>query len=405
MAPLNETTLELPGGGTAGKDHAALALLPFAAGDGEPGPRTVTYQITVDERIRRISVTLVAGESGCLPTATDQLVFLGLLQLAAHSADPGGWLEFRRTDLFDLLGWSHRNDTWDFLRSSLRRLHELTIRTHTELLSRSGRPYGSGEEGAHLIDRYRLGSARSAVCRVLWGDLVREGFALGDLKRLDWSLCLRLGSPTAIQLYRLLDRVTLSGAASWDVGWRNLAHALGFSDRYDRPAKFRDKLQPHLERLAEQGVLESYDYARGGDFTFHLRHPLRKALRQVLVDEFGLYEATARQLLAAHDEAAVMTQCDCLVHGDRRHVKDRPAYLAAAIRDGYPLAYPPHDPLHFQALWGTLRHSQQQAYHQAALGLLGRAYSLLDAPEDPTTWQVETRAVARFLANHAPAAG
>jgi hypothetical protein len=251
-----------------------------------------------------------------------------------------------------------------------------------------------------LIDRAHIASGRDAECELKWGDLVLEGFRLGDFKRLDWDLILALGNPLTAQLYRLLDRVTLSGHQQWQVDWQSLGAALGMSiGSYARPAKLRQVLAPHFEALEAKGVLDGVDYRRGGTFVFHVRNYLRVQIRKVLED-LGVYERAAIQVLSAHDETVIMAQCDCLVHGSRGRPKSSGGFLVEAIRSNYELQYPPEEAESFRAIWEMLSEPERRLYHQAGITLCGVGESLFETNPDPTAWGIEMRAVVRFMITH-----
>lgn len=386
-------------------DHAALALLPFTVASHDQTastePITLAYQVEVDGKLQRTSVTLDPGRSTPLPTHGDQLVFLALLQLSLRDATPHDVLSFRRREVFDLLGWGTRGDYYDRFRQALQRLTALTITLQSELVSRNGRPYSRQDEAAHVIDRFRINRGHDADCSVAWGHLVREGFRLGDFKRLDWELLLALGNPLTMQLYRLLDRVTLGGHQRWEVGWKPLASALGMrAEAYSRPARFRQVLDPHLKTLAEQGVVDSVDYLRGGRFVFHVRNYLRAKLREVLTERFGVYPDAARQLVAGYDETTIMAQADCLQHGARPRPESPGGYLVKAVQESFELRYSDDEPEAFAALWGMLSAAEREGHHEAALLLCGAGDDLFATNPDPTAWPTEFRAVARFMVAH-----
>jgi hypothetical protein len=392
----NSETAVIP---MVGRDHAALAILPFTVASGGTEPVHVSYQIVVDERIRRVDVTLDTNRSVRLPLPSDQTVFLGLLQLSMRTEGGTNRLAFSRRALFDLLQWSDRHDGYTRLRESLQRLTALTITTHAEMLSRDGRPYRQRDQAVHLIDRYDLGNGYDAECLVVWGDIVNEGFALGDFKRLDWDLLLSLGNPTAMQLYRLLDRVILSGKEQWDIGWRPLAAALGMkAESYSRPARFREVVQPHIDKLLECGVIDGCNYARGGQFVFFVRNYLRAQLRQALLEQ-GVFEEEARKLVSGFDETTIMAQVDCLQHGSRPSAAKPGGYLSAAIRGAYELRYPDTDLELFAGIWDILSSDERDAYHAAGLRLCGDN-NLFNASDDTTAWEPEFRAVVRFMVRH-----
>lgn len=390
----DENALLLPPGG--GQDHAALAILPFTVADGDQAPQTFSYQMPVDGKIRRVDVTLEAVNDK-LPGHHDQHVFLALLQLALRSADePTHRMAFRKVELIDLLGLPRRGDSYRRIRDSLNRLSAVRITIRSAMLARDGREYHKEERATHIIDSYRVSSRRDADCWIEWGHVVREAFRLGDFKRLDWHTVLALGNPLTAQIYRVLDRVTMSGEERWEIGWKPLASALGMrADAYSRPARFRQVLEPHLESLMEQGVIDSYDYQRGGTFVFHVRNYLRAQLRKVL-EQLGVYAEAARQLVAGHDETVVMSRTDCHQHGQNGG-KLGPGALVSAIREVWDLRYPDDEPQAFLVLWEHLSELERQAFQAAGLKLCGVGESLFDTRRDPTAWSLEMRAVVRFM--------
>jgi hypothetical protein len=400
---LQRATACLPA--VAGRDYAALAVLPFTLALREPtkshGPINADFTITVDGKPRRISTTLIPGESGVLPVHADQMVHLALLQLAIQRHDVRDTLVFRRMEVFSLLRWPNRGWSYDRLEQSLRRLAGLTIEIKSSLVSRDGREYHKSTHLSHVIDSVYIGSGRDAECRVRWGDLVLEAFRLGDFKSLDWDLIIALGNPLTAQLYRVIDRATLSGQTQWEIDWQSLAIALGMSaDGCARPARLRQRLEPHFETLKAHGVIEDVRYRRGGQFVFEVRNYLRARLRQVLEERFEVYGEAARQLLAGYDEVQIMLQCDCLYHGARPKPQSPGGYLVEAVRQGYELRYAADEPETFLAIWGLLSEGERQAYHRAGIKLLGVGEDLFETRGDPSAWSQAMRAVVRFLVCH-----
>jgi len=380
-----------------GRDHAALALLPLTVASPSGGCEAVErgFSLTVDGKPRRVSVTLQPGTEG-LPTHGDGMVYLALLQLAMRD-EKYQRVEFTRSELLEVLAWHANGANYDRLRTALERLHALRIVVNAAMVARNGREYQRSQDAAHLIDRYHIAEQPGAVCWLEWGGLVREAFALADFKRLDWDMVKALGNPLTAQLYRLLDRVTLSGEPTWSIGWRPLAGLLGMShEGYARPARFRQKLDPHLDRLIEQGVLASYEYGRGGVFTFHMRNYLRGQLRGVLVS-LGVYDEAARQLVAGYDEVRIICQCDCLRFGNRQSPEKPAGFLVEAVRKDYPLSYDDQEAPSFAATWDLLMAGERDAYHRAGLQIVGGPDGLFDVQDEPAEWNQVLRAVVRFL--------
>lgn len=388
-----------------GHDHASLALMPFVASRDQSdrgGSARFAYQVQVDEKVRRIAYTLEAGENGQLPTQYDQPVLLAMFQLwlgdAGHASSPR--ITFRRRQVLDLLGWPDNGQSYRRLTSALDRLTQLTIKVDTALVARDGREYGRGHGAFNLIDSYWLGAAREVACWLQWGSLVQQAQVIGDLKKLDWGLMMSLGDPVAAQLYRVLDRVTLAGNSTWTVTWQTLAQLVGMRpEAYDKPNRFRTRLEPRFEQLIKAGAVDRVDYERGGKFTFHVRNYLRAQLRGVLAG-FGVYDEVARQLVAGFDELRVITQCDCLQHGSRPRPNSLGGFLTEAIRTDYPLAYAADEPEAFVALQELYGRDELECYHRAGLRVCGLADDLFASQRDARAWPLELRATVRFLMTH-----
>lgn len=384
-----------------GFDHASLALIPFTMALHKPGERSPSMAIDeileVGDQRRRVSVELHTEDGKALPYAGDHKTYLSLLQLSLREEEPSRELVFDRVDLFDLLGWARHGRSYRNLEASLDRLHAVRIVLRRSLIARNGQEYSRRTHGSHLIDTYDISDARAGGrCSIKWGDIVMEAFRLGDLKSLDWELLNALGDPITGHLYRLLDRLMLSGETTWEVGWKQLAAMIGSTANYPRPARFRQILDPHHERLIEHGVIDDVEYRRGGIFVYHLRNYLRVQLRRVLT-ELGVYPKTAAELITSFDEVIVMTQCDCLFHGTRGRPERPGGFLTEAIRNNYDLHYPPDDILKFLAIWEHLSESERVAYHNAGLKLCGGFGTLFDGNPDPAAWSVDMRAVVRFM--------
>lgn len=373
-----------------GQDHATLALLPFGTPQDRFETRQIAYEALVDGRKRRLHVSLIPGAAG-LPLPGDQLIFLALLQKLSGEGSAREKMCFRTRDLMAELGLVVGGSGYARLRESLDRLVQVTIKTEDTWVARDGSPYKRTTQAQGLLDSYYISSHRDEASWVEWGLLVREAFELGDLKRLDWQLARSLNHPAAVQLYRFLDRVVLSGETRYEIDWVTLSTGIGMSSNYASGANFKQKIAPYLEELLSSGFLLGWEYRRGGHFVFLLPNYLRSNLRRLLLAQ-GVFGEAARQLVAGYAETRIMAQLDCLPY---RKVTSPGGFVTKAIRDNYPLQYPPEERAAFLQMMDLLLRTEVEAYHRAALRLLGA--NLFDAQPDPTSWTVECRAAVRFL--------
>lgn len=369
-----------------GVDQAGLALVPFADRMVDrTKPMTVQYQTVVDGKLRRVSFVMRPGAQLELPSQHDQMVLLTLLQMS-HDRAEYKELRVRRVEVFERLGWQTGGSRYHAFESCLKRLNGVALEFEVELLSRRGTPYQKRVDLSHLIDRAVVDENEEV--RIEWGGMIRQAFELGDFKRLDWHLALSLPSPLTVALYRFLDRVVLSGETTYQVGWRTLATALGMSTAYDRPAKFKDKVLPHIEHLMGRGVIHDWEYQRGGKFVFHLTNYLRSQLRRVLAEQ-GVFPEVARQLVAGYDEMAIIRQIDALSF---RSATKTGGLLVEAIREAYEMRYPDDEPEAFAALFGLLLAEEQRAMVRFAERLTGCARH-----GEPGAWPLDLRICIRFM--------
>lgn len=386
---MQEAVISLP----SGRDHASLALLPFAklGEEDRRRPQRIAYQAIIEGRKRRVEVTLSPGAEVGLPLPGDQIVYLALLQQLAGRSTAAGKMCFRTRELAHELGMAIGGSGYARLRAALERLVQVTVTVDESWSARDGAAYRRRTQAAHLLDAYHLSSQADETSWIEWGYIVREAFELGDLKRLDWELTKRLSHPAAIQLYRFLDRAVLGGETRYEIDWVTLATAVGMSANYARPALFKQKIESYLETLVDAAFLESWRYERGGVFVFQLPNYLRASLRTCL-QRHGVFPEVARQLVGGYDETRILLQLDCLPH---RGAREQGGYLTQAVRYNYPLQYPADERAAFLALFELLSPPEREAYHRAALRLLGA--NLFDAQADPASWTTECRAVIRFL--------
>jgi len=159
------------------------------------------------------------------------------------------------------------------------------------------------------------------------------------------------------------------------------------AEGYARPARFQKVLEPHIQALIERGVIESYEYERGGTFVFKVDNYLRAALQRILVEQ-GVFPQVAQQLVAAYDEVRIMRQIDYLPF---RRAQTPGALLVRAIQEEYPLNYPDDEPAAFEALLTVFSEEEIVLARRLAQRLTGQR-----GGGEPRTWPAEVRSVARF---------
>jgi len=380
-----------------GQDHAFLAQLSIASATDVRRPRTIRYPLRDGQGEYSLDVTLDTVDGARLPTPVDQMIFLGLLQLALDPAQHRA-LYFRRRELFEVLGWEDRKDGYSRLSEALDRLQALLITPNAPIVTRNGRAYSMVKERTPLLKAYDLSAVYNGECRVEWGPLVTEAFRRQDLKRLDWGLVTELGNPLTVQLYRFLDRLTLGGYLECTAPPCNLTRDLGMAD-YRYPSKCRQKLQPHLDRLIQHGYVVRVERSPGEPDRYQLRPSLRSELRRALVD-LGVSEGDATRLVTGYDEAQIMIYADGFRHGVAK--ADQPAsWLSRALKAGNKVRYPSDEAQAFDAVWQRCDEQQRRTVQEAGVRLLRLPADGVVSRPSPSSWPVELRAVCRFILDQA----
>ena len=251
-----------------GKDEMNLAEFPITLlADRVPkGKKVIQYedQIFDEKSGKQITrkLTISADEANGLPTAVDDDVILGLIQLTKLVNNfTSREVEFNRLELIRTLGWPDSGDSYRRLATSLKRWLSVTL-----LYENAWRDNRQGvwtTKGFHILDNIELGDGRMMGAqgelfhsRITWNKVVFESFEAGYLKTIDYGLYLKLKLSTSKRLYRFLSKkMYFSPELSFDLRDLGITHT-GLSPSYRSNAgKLKEKLQPALDELEAVGFL------------------------------------------------------------------------------------------------------------------------------------------------------
>src|SRR4051794_3752891 len=237
-----------------GKDEMNLAEFPITLlTDRVPkGKKVIKYQDRIfDEKsgkqITR-TLTISADEAHGLPTAVDDDVILGLIQLTKLvNGFTSREVEFSRLDLIRQLGWPDSGDSYRRLAVSLKRWLSVTLLY--ENAWRDNRKGAWITKGFHILDNIELNDTRTTTeqgelfpSKIVWNKVVFESFEAGYLKSIDYGLYIQLRHSVARRMYRFLSKRMYFGPdLTFDL--RDLAFAhIGLSDSYSGNAgKIKEK--------------------------------------------------------------------------------------------------------------------------------------------------------------------
>ena len=200
-----------------GRDEMNLVEFPFATLSERNSNATVLeFQVEEYDRtagkpiIRKLTVTGDAKYG--LPTAKDEEVYLGLLQLTKQRNDFSSQrVHFTRSELIKLLGWKNRDWSYHRIATALCRLtgvrlfYENAWRDNTKKRYRSQGGFGLLDSFEIRDGRLRSDDETERLSEFRWNSVLFESFQAGYLKKIDYDKVRELGA-VARRMYRYLDK-------------------------------------------------------------------------------------------------------------------------------------------------------------------------------------------------------
>lgn len=351
-----------------GRDELNLAEFPIASLSSRPA--TVQKTLHFEDRIwdkghgRHVTrkLTITASDHFGLPTALDDEVVLGLIQLTRQNDFRDKRVFFSRYELIRLLGWRNEGKSYTRLETSLKRWLGVTF--YYENAWWDKRTDSWVNESFHLLERVSIlatgrrgvrNPSEPALSSFLWNEVVFRSFQAGYLKRIDMELFRSLKSPIAKRLYRFLDK-RFHHKMVWEFELRELAHEhIGLSRSYDT-AQLKRKLLPAIAELEDAGFVRPQESAerfariKRGVWHVFLARPGTKArspqtsasprahIRDSLL-RHGVNRRTADKLVADHPPDAIEHHVRALewllAQAGVEKPRNAAGYLVQSIREGY----------------------------------------------------------------------
>jgi hypothetical protein len=232
--------------------------LSFADRIWDPGQRK--------EVTRRLTIT--GSDAYGLPTALDDEVILGLVQVTRENGFGSPEVLFSRYRLIRLLGWRDEGKSYTRLETSLKRWVGVTLYYEKAWWDNQDKAWV--DESFHILERLTLfdrdrrlrrqGMKEPALSSFVWNPVVFRSFEAGYLKKIDMDLFRCLRTPIAKRLYRILDK-RFYHRDTWEFDLRELAcEHVGMSRNYDN-GQLKRKLRGAVESLEQYGFLEPADWS------------------------------------------------------------------------------------------------------------------------------------------------
>ncbi len=357
-----------------GKDELNLAEFPLCsiADRSEPGRKSFSFQDRIwdahrGEMISRHLTVTGSAEHG-LPTAMDDEVLLGLIQLTKLRDFAEREVRFTRYQLIRLLGWREESKSYERIEQSLNRWVGVALFYKNAWWCREQKCWV--DEKFHVLDNVSLlsretlrrrrladSSGRGARSHFTWNEVLFRSFKAGNLKGLDFDFYRSLDSAIAKRLYRFLDKRFFHRARCEfdlrEISWEHI----GLSRNYD-VANLKRKLRPAIAELEGKGFLkgaldeERFRKVTCGEWRvlFERRtlvparsapavlQPESELLKQALIER-GVTPSTAQKTMATAELERVRSQLEVfdwmMAHRDRRISKNPAGFLVSSIRSEY----------------------------------------------------------------------
>ncbi len=408
-----------------GKDEMNLAEFPIAALSNRVSDsvKTLTFEEDVFDpetggvATRRLTVT--ASDKYGLPTALDDEVIVGLLQLTKLRGFEKREVSFSRYELIGVLRWREEGRSYKRIDESLKRWLGVTLYYEKAWYDNEEKSWV--DEHFHLLEdlslydaeRYRRRRNQQLplpLSSFSWSTVVFRSFQQGFLKNLDLDVYLSLSTATAKRAYRFLDK-RFYHKRRFEMDLKRFAFdRVGLSRSFEKHVgKTKEKLRPAIQELEEIGFLvpmpedQRYRKIRRGEWVIVLVRSDELAkkvtatsgagqggLEKELADR-GVTPLAARELVAGFPEQSVRQKIevfDWIREQNRgQRMKNPGGYLAESIRKDY---LPPDG---FETKAERTARKKAKAEKEQRLA----AAEQKKKAEETARWQSENRRVDAYL--------
>jgi hypothetical protein len=255
-----------------GRDEMNLAEFPLALlADRVPaGCKTLVFEDRIQDKsqgrhvVRRLTIS--ACDKFGLPTALDDEVILGLVQLSKADNFTNREVPFSRYKLIRLLGWRDEGKSYRRLEESLKRWLGVTLYYDNAWWDKARKRWVNAH--FHLLDNLTLyqrtkRGERPAqdddgrpLSSFTWNEIIFRSFRAGNLRRIDLEFYRTLKSAVAKRIYRFLDKHFYFGNKQRYNLARFAREHVGLLSRSYDAAQLKRRLTPGIKELEDAGYLE-----------------------------------------------------------------------------------------------------------------------------------------------------
>jgi hypothetical protein len=320
------------------------------------------FDKSLNRRVQR-KLTITASDKYGLPTAMDDEVILGLIQLTGKAEFKERRVFFTRYELLKLLNWPDTARNYHRLEQSLNRWLGVTLYYEKAWWSKEEQSWVN--EGFHILDhvqvldqeRQRRAAKKqtdeAGKSSFVWNEVVFNSFKAGYIKQIDFEFYKGLESAVSKRLYRFLDkRFYQRNRLEFELRPFSCDH-IGLSKNY-HTGELKRVLTPAIQELEKLGYIETASSeerfirkARGEWNIVFVRATKSTArlaesspLVQALIDR-GITAGSARLLVAQNSPQKIhekLAFVDWLsARKDVRVQKNQAGFLYRAITEDFPM--------------------------------------------------------------------
>ncbi|MCC7086529.1 MAG: replication initiator protein A [Pirellulales bacterium] len=354
-----------------GRDEMNLAEFPLAllADRVPPGCKTLVFEDQIRDKghgqdvVRRLTIS--ACDKFGLPTALDDEVILGLVQLSKADNFTNREVPFSRYKLIHLLNWRDEGKSYSRLEESLKRWVGVTLYYDNAWWDKARKRWVNAH--FHLLDNLTLyqrlkSGERSTrdnnggpLSSFTWNEIIFRSFRAGNLRKVDLEFYKTLKSAVAKRLYRFLDKhFYFGGRQRYNLARFAREHVGLLSQSYDA-AQLKRRLTPGIRELEEAGYLEAlpakerFVCVRRGEWEVVFIRAVKPAQKEVespqpagleaqLVDR-GVTASVANRLVRDFPAETINAKLNVFdrlaARRDARISKNPAGYLVESIRKDY----------------------------------------------------------------------
>lgn len=356
-----------------GKDELNLAEFPIAALSNrvDQGTKTIVFEDTTRDNasgeIINRSLTITASDAFGLPTASDDEVLLGLIQLTRQQGFRSPKVYFTPYQLLRVLGWEPTTKNYHRLHDALNRWLGVSL-----YYDNAWRDKATGQwvnQKFHFLDNvwlFRPGQPQvegpEGCSHIKWNEVIFRSFQSGNIKALDYQVWSSLSTAIAKRMYRFLDkRFYHRSRLTFDLE-RFAFHKLGLPRSYGDVAQVKRRLTPAIEELEKTGFLKRLEpkerfVKRLGIWEVNFERATKAAEAaeaaaqpslEIEVDDLtptegrlvghGVTKNQARKLVSEFEDAEINDQIDALEYllsKGQGAPENRGGWLVKAINDCY----------------------------------------------------------------------